>query len=38
MELGEQEQARIKFEALAEQYPDMKKTAQNHLLKLQQKP
>jgi len=38
MELGEWNQARIKFKALAEQYPDMKKTALNHLDKLQQKP
>jgi len=37
-ELGEREQARAKFEALAQQYPEMKKTALDHLHKLQQKP
>ncbi len=37
-ELGERDQARVKFEALAQQYPEMKKTAQSHLHKLQQNP
>jgi outer membrane protein assembly factor BamD len=35
MELGEKDQARVKFEALALKYPAMKKTAQAHLQKLQ---
>jgi outer membrane protein assembly factor BamD len=34
-ELGEQDQARIKFETLARQYPDRKKDAQSQLHKLQ---
>jgi outer membrane protein assembly factor BamD len=34
-ELGERDQARAKFEALASKYPAMKKTAQANILKLQ---
>jgi outer membrane protein assembly factor BamD len=35
MELGEREKARVKFETLAQQYPEKKKTAQSYLQKLQ---
>jgi outer membrane protein assembly factor BamD len=35
MELGEKDHARAMFEALAEKYPAMKKTAQAHIHKLQ---
>jgi outer membrane protein assembly factor BamD len=34
MELGEQNDARIKFEELAQKFPDMKKTAEKHLHQL----
>ena len=37
-ELGEVDQARVKFETLAERYPDMKQTALAHLHKLEKKP
>jgi outer membrane protein assembly factor BamD len=35
VELGEREKARSKFEALAQQFPDKKKTAEAHIQKLQ---
>lgn len=35
MELGERDKARVKFEKLAQQYPEKKKTAESYLKKLQ---